>query len=112
VDAPAGLVAVAAVIAQALLGGAMVETDRPKGAGDLPPALAEICFGLTVAITAGYYGVSGAGDWVSRLAVAALFVQGYSVRRCGMARWAVTPHIAGRRGRGWVADVGQDWAAS
>jgi len=87
--------AVAAVIAQALLGGAMVKLIDPKALAISHAALAEICFGLTVAITAGYYGVSGAGDWVSRLAVAALFVQGVLGAAVRHGAMGVTPHIAG-----------------
>ena len=66
---------VATVMAQALLGGALVKLIDPKSLAIAHASLAEICFGLTVAIAAGYYEVSAAGDWASRIAVVALFAQ-------------------------------------
>ena len=87
--------AVAAVFAQALLGGAMVKLVDPKVLAVAHASLAEICFGLTVAIAAGYYGGSGAGNWPARLAVTALFVQavlGAAVRHHALG---VAWHIGG-----------------
>ena len=87
--------AVAAVIAQALLGGALVKLIDPKALSIAHASLAEICFGLTVAIIAGYYGACGAGNWVARLAAAVLFLQavlGAAVRHNALG---VTAHIVG-----------------
>lgn len=86
---------VAAVIAQALLGGAMVKLIDPKGLAIAHAAFAEICFGLLVAIVAGYYGGHGAGHWVARLAILVLFAQavlGAAARHLAMG---IVPHIAG-----------------
>jgi cytochrome c oxidase assembly protein subunit 15 len=87
--------AFAAVIAQALLGGALVKLIDPKVLSITHASLAEICFGLTVAIAAGYYGACGTGNWVASLAVAVLFVQavlGAAVRHGALG---VVPHIVG-----------------
>ena len=87
--------ALAAVIAQALLGGAMVKLVDPKVLSITHAAFAEICFGLTVAIVAGFYGGRGAGSIVARLAVAVLFAQavlGAAVRHDAIG---VVPHIVG-----------------
>ena len=87
--------AVATVVAQALLGGALVKLIDPKVLAIAHASLAEICFGLTVAIAAGYYEYSGAGNWVARMAVAVLFVQavlGAAVRHGAMG---VAWHIGG-----------------
>ncbi len=67
--------ALATVVAQALLGGALVKLIDPKVLAIAHASLAEICFGLTVAIAAACYGLSGAGNWVTRMAVAVLFAQ-------------------------------------
>jgi hypothetical protein len=87
--------AFAAVVAQALLGGALVKLIDPKVLAIAHASLAEICFGLTVAIVAGYYGAGGAGNWVARLAAAVLFLQavlGAAVRHGALG---VAPHIVG-----------------
>ena len=87
--------AFAAVVAQALLGGAMVKLIDPQVLAIAHASLAEICFGLTVAIAAGFYGASGAGNWVARTAVALLFIQavlGAAVRHGVLG---VVPHIVG-----------------
>jgi cytochrome c oxidase assembly protein subunit 15 len=86
---------VATVIAQALLGGAMVKLVDPKVLAVTHASLAEICFGLTVAIAAGYYGGSGAGNTVAKLTVAAIFIQavlGAAVRHHALG---VAWHIGG-----------------
>jgi heme a synthase len=68
--------ALAAVLAQALLGGALVKLVDPKVLAVAHASLAQVCFGLTVAIAAGYYADCGAGGGlVPRLAVAVLFAQ-------------------------------------
>jgi heme a synthase len=87
--------AVAAVVAQALLGGVLVKLVDPKVLAVAHASLAEICFGLTVAIAATYYQVGGEGSWVAWIAVAVLFVQavlGAAVRHGAMG---VGWHIAG-----------------
>jgi hypothetical protein len=58
-------------------------------------SLAQICFGLTVAIAAGYCGVGGAGNWVARMAVAILLAQtvlGAAVRHSALG---IAWHIGG-----------------
>jgi cytochrome c oxidase assembly protein subunit 15 len=85
----------ATVIAQALLGGAMVKLIDPKWMAIAHASLAQICFGLTVAIAAGYYGVGGAGNWVARAAVVVLFIQavlGAAVRHGDIG---ITWHMGG-----------------
>ena len=67
--------ALAAVLAQALLGGAMVKLVDPKAMAIAHASLAQICFGLTVAIAAEYYGICGAGSLAARIAVPVVFVQ-------------------------------------
>jgi cytochrome c oxidase assembly protein subunit 15 len=87
--------AVAAVVAQALLGGALVKLIDPKALAIAHAAFAEICFGLTIAIAAGYYGGRGAGNRVTRIAAAVLFAQavlGAAVRHGAIG---VAPHIIG-----------------
>jgi cytochrome c oxidase assembly protein subunit 15 len=87
--------AFAAVLAQALLGGALVKLIDPKVLAVAHASLAQICFGLTVAIAGGYYGVCGAGNWMTRLALAVLFVQavlGAAVRHGALG---VAWHIGG-----------------
>ena len=59
-------------------------------------SLAEICFGLTVAIAAGYYGGHGAGSIVARLAVAVLFVQAVLGAAVGQARSGRSAHRRSR----------------
>ena len=87
--------AVGTVVVQALLGGALVKLVDPKWMAIAHASLAQICFGITVAIAAGYYGVGGAGNWVTRLAVTVLFVQavlGAAVRHGSLG---VAWHIGG-----------------
>jgi cytochrome c oxidase assembly protein subunit 15 len=87
--------AVAAVLAQALLGAALVKWIDPKALAIAHASLAQICFGLTVAVAAGYYMDCMAGNWVAWLAVAVLFVQavlGAAVRHNALG---VVWHIAG-----------------
>ena len=87
--------AIATVVAQALLGGALVKLVDPKVLTVAHASLAQICFGLTVAIAAGYYEVGGAGNRVARITVAVLFGQavlGAAVRHGAMG---VAPHIVG-----------------
>jgi heme a synthase len=87
--------ALATIAAQALLGGAMVKLIDPKWLAIAHASLAQICFGLTVAVAAGYYGVSGAGNWVARVAAAVLFAQavlGAAVRHGAIG---VAWHIGG-----------------
>ena len=86
--------AVAAVVAQALLGGALVKLIDPKSLAIAHASLAQICFGLTVAIAAGYVTEprprgSGAA------AVLTLFLQsvlGAAVRHGAID---IVPHIIG-----------------
>jgi cytochrome c oxidase assembly protein subunit 15 len=85
--------AFAAVVAQALLGGALVKLIDPKVLAIAHALLAEICFGLTVAVAAGYYGVSGAGNWVARLTVAVLFLQAVLGAALRHGAIGVVPHI-------------------
>ena len=87
--------AVAAVVAQALLGGVLVKLIDPKVLAIAHASFAEICFGLTVAITVGYYRRRGAGNWVARMAVVVLFAQaalGAAVRHGAIG---IAPHIIG-----------------
>ena len=87
--------ALATVVAQALLGGAMVKLLDPKVLAVAHASLAEICFGLTVAIAVGYYGGSRAGNRLAEWTIAAVFVQsvlGAAVRHHALG---VAWHIAG-----------------
>jgi len=90
--------AVAAVVAQALVGGALVKLIDPKSLAIVHASLAEICFGLTVAIAAGY--VTGlrpqaSGAFSSRLAVATLFAQSVSGAAVRHGAIGIVPHIVG-----------------
>jgi len=87
--------AFATVIAQALLGGAMVKLIDPKVLAVAHASLAEICFGLTVAIVVGYYTDRGAGNWVASLAVAVLFLQAVLGAALRHGAIGVVPHIIG-----------------
>ena len=87
--------AFATVVAQALLGGALVKLVDPKSLAIAHASLAELCFGLTVAVAAGYYGDCGAGSWVARTAVGVILLQtvlGAAVRHNAMG---IAWHIAG-----------------
>jgi cytochrome c oxidase assembly protein subunit 15 len=95
--------AFATVVAQALLGGALVKLVDPKVLAIAHASLAEICFGLTVAIASGYYAGRGAGNWVTRIAVAVLLVQavlGAAVRHHALG---VAWHIGGAAAAAGVA---------
>lgn len=87
--------AFAAVIAQALLGGAMVKLIDPKILAISHASLAEICFGLTVAIAVGCYSELGAGNRVASLAAAVLFVQAVLGAAVGHGAIGLVPHIVG-----------------
>jgi heme A synthase len=85
-----------AVLAQAVLGGVLVKLVDPKVLAIAHASLAQICFGLTVAVAAGHYPIHIAGKSLApRLAVAALFVQtvlGAAVRHNAIG---LASHIAG-----------------
>jgi cytochrome c oxidase assembly protein subunit 15 len=86
----------AAVLAQALLGGVLVKLVDPKALAIAHASLAQLCFGLTVAVAAGYYTACDAGSGLApRLAVAVLFAQavlGAAVRHAAIGlAW----HIGG-----------------
>ena len=88
--------AVAAVLAQALLGGAMVKLIDPKSLAIAHASLAEICFALTVAIVAGCYGVTeprprGSGAFAA-VTLFAQAVLGAAVRHGAIG---IVPHICG-----------------
>jgi len=96
-----GWAAAAAVLAQAALGGAMVRLIDPKSLSIAHACLAQICFGLTVAIVVGHFpnlpaAPAGASPGPAPiLAAAALFLQtilGAAVRHGAMT---AVPHIAG-----------------
>ncbi|MEI9973265.1 MAG: hypothetical protein WDO73_15210 [Ignavibacteriota bacterium] len=85
-----GWTTVATVIVQALLGGALVKWIDPKTLAVAHASLAQICFALAVAVAAGQYGASGAGNRLARLAVATLFLQavlGAAVRHNALGIW-------------------------
>jgi hypothetical protein len=64
------------VLAQALLGGVLVKLVDPKVLAVAHASLAQVCFGLTVGISAGYYADCGKGSGLApRLAVVVLFAQ-------------------------------------
>jgi cytochrome c oxidase assembly protein subunit 15 len=93
--------AVATVLAQAVLGGAVVKLAAPKWAPVAHAALAQLCFGIMAAIVAGqWFGVSEESKRAGRspaplIAAGALFVQtilGAAVRHNAAD---VIPHIAG-----------------
>jgi heme a synthase len=87
--------AVAAVVSQALLGGLLVRLVDPKVLAIAHASLAEICFGLIVAIVVGYYADYRAGNWVAWTAMVAMFVQavlGAAVRHSAIG---MVPHIVG-----------------
>jgi cytochrome c oxidase assembly protein subunit 15 len=86
---------VVAVFAQALLGGALVKLIDPKVLAVAHASLAEVCFGLTVAIVAGYFGACGSANWVARLAVGVLFIQGVMGAAVRHSVLGVSWHIAG-----------------
>jgi len=88
-----GWTAVATVLAQAALGGAMVKLADPKTLSIAHACLAQLCFGFTVAIVvANLPGVprarAGASPaMVPLLAAGALFVQTILGAACGTAPW-------------------------
>ena len=88
--------AFAAVVAQAVLGGAVVRLVDPKVLAISHACLAQLCFGLTVAIVVGHCPGAGAGkSVVPTLAVGALFIQtilGAAVRHGALG---LAPHIVG-----------------
>jgi len=88
--------ALAAVLAQLLLGGVLVKLVDPKILAIAHASLAQVCFGLTAAISAGYYADCGAGSGLApRLAVAVLLLQtilGAAVRHNALG---VAWHIGG-----------------
>ena len=94
-----GWVLLATVLAQAALGGALVKLVDPKFLSISHACLAQLCFGLTVAIAVGLQGWTasgGAGNMVvPRIAVAALFGQtilGAAVRHNALG---LASHIVG-----------------
>jgi cytochrome c oxidase assembly protein subunit 15 len=96
-----GWAAVATVLAQAALGGAVVRFIDPKSLSIAHACLAQICFGLTVAIVVGHFPslptapASASSGPAPTLAACALFLQtilGAAVRHGAMT---VVPHIAG-----------------
>jgi cytochrome c oxidase assembly protein subunit 15 len=93
-----GWAAVATVLAQAALGGAVVRFIDPKSLSIAHACLAQICFGLTVAIVAGHFPslpTAPASASAPTLAAVALFLQtilGAAVRHGAMT---AVPHIAG-----------------
>ncbi len=89
--------ALAAVLAQAALGGALVKLVDPKFLAIAHASLGQLCFGLTVAIAAGYYGlVPGQARMAPREgAVIAIFLQtilGAAVRHNAIG---LAAHIVG-----------------
>ena len=96
-----GWAAVATVLAQAALGGAVVRFIDPKSLSIAHACLAQICFGLTVAIVVGHFPslptapASASSGLAPALAACALFLQtilGAAVRHGAMT---AVPHIAG-----------------
>jgi cytochrome c oxidase assembly protein subunit 15 len=95
-----GWAAVSTVLAQAALGGAMVRFIDPKSLSIAHACLAQICFGLTVAIVVAQLPslptpASASSGLAPTLAAAALFLQtilGAAVRHGAMT---AVPHIAG-----------------
>jgi len=88
--------AVAAVLAQALLGGALVKLIDPKSLAIAHASLAEICFGLTVAIVAGFASdAQPQPALVARLAVVILFAQAVSGAALRHHAVGIVPHIVG-----------------
>src|ERR1039458_2496431 len=93
-----GWAAVATVLAQAALGGAVVRFIDPKSLSIAHACLAQICFGLTVAIVVSHFPclpTAPASACLPTLAAAALFLQtilGAAVRHGAMT---AVPHIAG-----------------
>ena len=93
-----GWAAVATVLAQATLGGAVVKMADPKALSIAHACLAQICFGLTVAIVVGHFPclpavTASAGP--SLLAATALFLQ--TILGAAVSHGAMTavPHIVG-----------------
>jgi len=92
--------AFAAVLAQAALGGAVVKLVDPKALAIVHACLAQVCFGLTVAVAVGLHQTAaeaaGAGHSViPSIAVVAIFAQtilGAGVRHHAIG---VAPHIVG-----------------
>lgn len=92
--------AFAAVLAQAALGGAMVKLVDPKSLAIAHACLAQLCFGLTVAVAVGLGPAAaeagGAGNSaIPAIAVAAIFAQtilGAAVRHHALG---LAPHIVG-----------------
>ena len=87
--------AAAAVVSQALLGGLLVKLVDPKLLAIAHASLAQLCFGLIVAIVVGYCAAFRAGNWVAWTAVVAMFVQavlGAAVRHSAIG---IAAHIAG-----------------
>lgn len=96
--------AVAAVVAQALLGGALVRWIDPKALAIAHASLAEVCFALIAAIIAGYYGGAPArGQTVSWAAVAALFAQGVVGAAVRHQALGIIPHVIGAVVAGGIA---------
>ncbi|MGA3015839.1 MAG: COX15/CtaA family protein [Bryobacteraceae bacterium] len=96
-----GWAVVATVLAQAALGGAVVRFIDPKSLSIAHACLAQICFGLTVAIVVGHFPslptapASASPELAPALAACALFLQtilGAAVRHGAMTP---VPHIAG-----------------
>lgn len=88
--------ALAAVLAQTALGGALVKLVDPKLLAISHACLAQLCFGLTVAVAVGHYPSGGAVKSVApELAVVALFAQtilGAAVRHNAIG---LASHIVG-----------------
>jgi cytochrome c oxidase assembly protein subunit 15 len=92
--------ALAAVLTQAALGGAVVKLVDPRALSIAHACLAQLCFGLTVAVAVGQHRsgleAGGAGkSAIPSIAVAAIFAQtilGAAVRHNAIG---LAPHVAG-----------------
>lgn len=84
-----------AVLAQAALGGAVVKLVDPKLLAVSHASLAQIVFGLTVAVAAGHYRFVPQKNPVPHLAVAAIFFQTTLGAALQHHAIGLVPHLAG-----------------
>ena len=99
--------AVAAVVSQALLGGLLVKLVDPKVLAVAHASLAQLCFGVLVAIVVGYRADYRAGNWVAWITVVAMFVQAVLGAALRHSAVGVAPHIVGAV----VATAAAMWAS-
>jgi hypothetical protein len=84
----------AAVLSQALLGGALVKLIDPKWMAMTHACLAQLCFGLAAAVLVELGGGGGVAQWAAVAGVFGQAVLGAAVRHKVMG---AVPHMAGRR---------------